>query len=127
MGTQVSRAIHIFGKVLIYSRLSFNITLAIVGVFAMIAAASPNFTALAIFAALWSVGVRRLTLRFDTCIELMSYSRSAATFLLIVPFSSSFSLQLINICSPCLLYGVLLVLYLLVWSLGLSCHVSRVK
>lgn len=38
-------------------RISFNITLAIVGVFAMIAAASPNFTALAIFAALWSVGV----------------------------------------------------------------------
>ncbi|CAE7192270.1 unnamed protein product [Rhizoctonia solani] len=38
-------------------KVSFNITLAIVGVFAMIAAASPNFTALAVFAALWSVGV----------------------------------------------------------------------
>ncbi|GAB1521899.1 hypothetical protein RhiTH_004998 [Rhizoctonia solani] len=38
-------------------KVSFNITLAIVGVFAMVAAASPNFTALAIFAALWSVGV----------------------------------------------------------------------
>ncbi|CAE6438141.1 unnamed protein product [Rhizoctonia solani] len=38
-------------------KVSFNITLAIVGIFAMIAAASPNFTALAVFAALWSVGV----------------------------------------------------------------------
>ncbi|CAE6515936.1 unnamed protein product [Rhizoctonia solani] len=38
-------------------RVSFNTTLAIVGIFAMVAAASPNFTALAIFAAIWSVGV----------------------------------------------------------------------
>lgn len=42
---------------LLFSRISFNVTLAIVGVFATVAAASPNFTALAIFAALWSVGV----------------------------------------------------------------------
>ncbi|KAF8603132.1 MFS general substrate transporter [Ceratobasidium sp. AG-I] len=38
-------------------KLSFNTTLAIVGVFATVAAASPTFTALSVFAALWSVGV----------------------------------------------------------------------
>ncbi|KAG9125320.1 hypothetical protein FRC07_008101 [Ceratobasidium sp. 392] len=37
-------------------KVSFNITLAIIGIFAMVAAASPNFPALAVFAALWSVG-----------------------------------------------------------------------
>ncbi|CAE6472477.1 unnamed protein product [Rhizoctonia solani] len=38
-------------------KISFNTTLVIVGIFATVAAASPNFTALAVFAALWSVGV----------------------------------------------------------------------
>ncbi|CAE7189911.1 unnamed protein product, partial [Rhizoctonia solani] len=38
-------------------KLSFNTTLAIVGIFATVAAASPTFTALSVFAALWSVGV----------------------------------------------------------------------
>ncbi|KAG8780805.1 hypothetical protein FRC12_022583 [Ceratobasidium sp. 428] len=38
-------------------KISFNTTLAIVGVFASVAAASPNFVALAVFAAIWSVGV----------------------------------------------------------------------
>ena len=46
------------------SRISFNVTLAIVGIFATVAAASPNFTALAIFAALWSVGVSQFSIRF---------------------------------------------------------------
>ena len=38
-------------------KLSFNTTLAIVGVFSTVAAASPTFAALSVFAALWSVGV----------------------------------------------------------------------
>jgi len=38
-------------------KISFNITLAIVGIFATAAAGSPNFTALSAFAALWSIGV----------------------------------------------------------------------
>ncbi|CUA71355.1 putative MFS-type transporter PB1E7,08c [Schizosaccharomyces pombe 972h-] [Rhizoctonia solani] len=38
-------------------KISFNTTLAIVGIFATVAAASPSFTALSVFAALWSVGV----------------------------------------------------------------------
>ncbi|CAE6442097.1 unnamed protein product [Rhizoctonia solani] len=38
-------------------KISFNTTLAIVGIFATVAAASPTFTALSVFAALWSVGV----------------------------------------------------------------------
>ncbi|KAF8761683.1 Sugar transporter, partial [Rhizoctonia solani] len=36
--------------------ISFNTTLAIIGIFATVAAASPTFTALSVFAALWSVG-----------------------------------------------------------------------
>ncbi|QRV76924.1 major facilitator superfamily transporter [Ceratobasidium sp. AG-Ba] len=38
-------------------KLSFNTTLAIVGIFATAAAGSPTFAALSVFAALWSVGV----------------------------------------------------------------------
>ncbi|KAJ1310734.1 hypothetical protein OPQ81_009256 [Rhizoctonia solani] len=38
-------------------KISFNTTLAIVGIFATVAAASPSFTALSVFAALWSIGV----------------------------------------------------------------------
>ncbi|KAG8736829.1 hypothetical protein FRC10_008820, partial [Ceratobasidium sp. 414] len=38
-------------------KISFNTTLAIVGIFATVAAASPTFTALSVFAALWSIGV----------------------------------------------------------------------
>ncbi|KAH7330651.1 MFS general substrate transporter [Rhizoctonia solani] len=38
-------------------KISFNTTLAIIGIFATVAAASPTFTALSVFAALWSVGV----------------------------------------------------------------------
>ncbi|KAL0961341.1 hypothetical protein HGRIS_006297 [Hohenbuehelia grisea] len=38
-------------------KISFNITLLIVGVFAVVAGASPNFVALTSFAALWSIGV----------------------------------------------------------------------
>ncbi|GAB1525993.1 hypothetical protein RhiTH_009159 [Rhizoctonia solani] len=37
-------------------KISFNTTLAIIGIFATVAAASPTFTALSVFAALWSVG-----------------------------------------------------------------------
>ncbi|KAF8689799.1 Sugar transporter, partial [Rhizoctonia solani] len=40
-------------------KISFNTTLAIIGIFATVAAASPTFTALSVFAALWSVGFVR--------------------------------------------------------------------
>jgi MFS family permease len=42
----------IFGR-----RWAFNLTIGITAVFGMIAAGSPNFAAIAVFAALWSVGV----------------------------------------------------------------------
>jgi MFS family permease len=42
----------IFGR-----RWAFNITLGVAAVFAMIAASSPNFAAIGVFAALWSFGV----------------------------------------------------------------------
>lgn len=42
----------IFGR-----RFAFNATIGITAVFGMIAAGSPNFAAIGIFAALWSVGV----------------------------------------------------------------------
>ncbi|KIJ51587.1 hypothetical protein M422DRAFT_65129 [Sphaerobolus stellatus SS14] len=38
-------------------KISFNITLLITGIFALVAGGSPNFIALTIFAALWSIGV----------------------------------------------------------------------
>jgi hypothetical protein len=38
-------------------RISFNTTLFILGVFATVAGASPNYIALTSFSALWSVGV----------------------------------------------------------------------
>jgi hypothetical protein len=38
-------------------RISFNITFLILGVFAVAAGGSPNYVALASFAALWSIGV----------------------------------------------------------------------
>ncbi|KAB5589069.1 MFS-type transporter [Ceratobasidium theobromae] len=38
-------------------KISFNTTLAIIGIFATVAAASPTFVVLSVFAALWSIGV----------------------------------------------------------------------
>lgn len=42
----------VFGR-----RLAFNLTIGVTAVFALIAAGSPNFAAIGVFASLWSVGV----------------------------------------------------------------------
>lgn len=46
-----------FGCDIFRRRWAFNLTIGITAVFGMIAAASPNFAAIGVFAALWSVGV----------------------------------------------------------------------
>lgn len=46
-----------FGADIFGRRWAFNLTIGITGLFGMVAASSPNFAAIAAFAALWSVGV----------------------------------------------------------------------
>jgi MFS family permease len=50
----------IFGR-----RWAFNMTIGITSVFGLISAGSPNFAAIAIFDALWSVGVRSISLPLE--------------------------------------------------------------
>ncbi len=50
----VSFSLHLISK---STRISFNITLLITGVFALAAGGSPNYVALSSFAAVWSIGV----------------------------------------------------------------------
>lgn len=82
-------------------KISFNITLAIVGIFATVAAASPNFTALAIFAALWSVGVGG------------NFPVDSAIFLEFLPASHQFLLTVLAIWSA---FGALFA-GLIAWAL----------
>ncbi|KAG8748252.1 hypothetical protein FRC10_007642 [Ceratobasidium sp. 414] len=88
-------------------KVSFNVTLAIIGIFAMVAAASPNFTALAVFAALWSVGVGG------------NFPVDSAIFLEFLPASHQFLLTVLAIWSA---FGVLIA-SLVAWAMlpNLSC------
>ncbi|KAG8771539.1 hypothetical protein FRC12_003544 [Ceratobasidium sp. 428] len=88
-------------------KVSFNITLAIIGIFAMVAAASPNFPALAVFAALWSVGVGG------------NFPVDSAIFLEFLPASHQFLLTVLAIWSA---FGVLIA-SLVAWAMlpNLSC------
>ncbi|KAF3185536.1 hypothetical protein TWF788_004358 [Orbilia oligospora] len=57
IGLLVGAAVWGLASDVIGRRWAFNLTLLVVGVFGLIAGASPNFEALAVFAALWSFGV----------------------------------------------------------------------
>ena len=60
MGTKVSKIQSLLKRDVIHnfaSRWSFNITLGMTGVFALVAGGSPNYIALCSLAAVWSIGV----------------------------------------------------------------------
>lgn len=61
----------IFGR-----RFAFNMTIGITSIFGLVAAGSPNFAAISIFAALWSVGVGG-NLPVGTCCELVKSGTNA--------------------------------------------------